>query len=371
MIAILLAALLFAIPPALAASPDPGADGWQTASPSETGLDAKRLEAIGPRFDRAPEFDLHAVLVARHGKLVLERYFTGPDERRGRPLGVVQYDGTQQHDLRSITKSVTSLLLGIAIGQGKIPDLDQPVLDAFPDHADLRTPAKNRITLRHLLTMSQGLRWNEDLPVLDPNNDELRMDESADPVRYILSRPVDTPAGLVFNYSGGSAMLIAASMRRATGQSLDDFARSFLFEPLGIRDFEWDRRGDGVPFAASGLRMRPRDTVKLGQLVLNHGAWNGKQVVPADWIEAATKPHINAGLNWFYGYQFWLGRSLVREKPVDWIAGVGLGGQRLFIVPALDLVVLVHAGLYHAERQAAGPMTVLNGYVLPAVQDVP
>jgi len=217
--------------------------------------------------------------------------------------------------------------------------------------------------------MSQGLAWNEDLPYSDPNNSEEQMDNAPDPVRYTLSRPVETPTGQVFNYSGGSAVIISRLLHKATGQTLDALARVELFEPLGITDFEWRPIATGEPSPASGLRLRPRDTVKLGQLVLNHGAWHGKQVVPADWIEAATTPHINAQQLWFYGYQFWLGRSLAHGREVEWALGLGYGGQRLFIVPALDLVVLVHAGLYHSSMQGWVPLVVLNRYVLAAVNE--
>jgi CubicO group peptidase (beta-lactamase class C family) len=343
-------------------------DGWDVATPDAVGLDATVLCSIGPRYQYRTEANLHSVLVIRHGKLVYERYFTGADEQLGQPIGTIAFNATTKHDLRSITKSVVSLVLGIAIGKGQIVGIDQPVLPLLPEYADLRSPQKDKITLRDLLTMSQGLTWNEDLPYSDPNNSEEQMDTAADPVRYTLSRPVETPSGEVFNYSGGSAIIIARLLRNATGQPIDAYARTELFAPLGIMDFEWLPVASGEPAAASGLRLRPRDTAKLGQLVLNHGAWHGKQVVPADWIAAATAAHINANLLWFYGYQFWLGRSLVHEREVEWAVGLGYGGQRLFIVPALDLVVLVHAGLYHSSSQAAVPLTVLNRYVLRAVQ---
>ena len=194
------------------------------------------------------------------------------------------------------------------------------------------------------------------------------MDDAADPVRYTLSRPGETPSGEVFNYSGGSAIIIARLLRKATGQPIDAYARTVLFAPLGIADFEWVALTSGEPSAASGLRLRPRDTAKLRQLVFDHGAWRGKQVVPPEWIAAATAPHINANLLWFCGCQFWLGRSLVHEREIEWAPGLGLGGQRLFIVPALDLVVLVHAGLYHSPTQGVVPLMVLNRYVPPAVQ---
>jgi CubicO group peptidase (beta-lactamase class C family) len=344
-------------------------DGWEVASPDAAGFVPATLCGIGPRFTAWTEADIHSVLVMRHGKLVYEHYFTGEDQQYGRPLGVVKFDAETKHDLRSITKSVTALVLGIEIGKGRIAGVDLPVLAAFPEYADLRSPEKDKITLRHLLTMSQGLVWDEDLPYSDSRNSEIQMAEAPDPVRYALAQPVRETAGTVYNYSGGSATIIAALLHKATGETLDSLARHELFEPLGITDFEWIRFPSGEPVAASGLRMRPRDLAKIGQLVLDHGAWKGAQIVPADWIKAATSPQINGQQIYFYGYQFWLGRSFVRGRgEIDWAAGWGYGGQRLFIVPALDLVVLVHAGRYDSSQQSAGPMMVLNRYVLPAAE---
>jgi len=354
-------------PPPDCGTPAVLSDGWDVATPDAVGLDPATLCGIGPRFQAWTEADVHSVLVIRRGKLVYERYFTGTDERLGHSLGTVTFDATTKHDLRSITKSVVSLLLGIAIGKGQIPGIDQAVMSMLPEYADLRSADKDKITLRDMLTMSMGLAWNEDLPYSNPENSEIQMDEAADPVRFILSRPVETPPGTVFNYSGGGAAIIGRLLRKATGQPLDTFAHTELFAPLGITDFEWDPIASGEPAAASGLRLRPRDTAKLGQLVLDHGAWHGKQIVPADWIAAATTPQINGPLLWFYGYQFWLGRSLMHEREVDWALGLGYGGQRLFIVPALDMAVLVHCGLYQSSMQGAVPLIVLNRYVLPSV----
>ena len=340
-------------------------DGWPVAAPDAVGLDPAVLCGIGRRFAAWTEADVHAVLVIRHGKLVYEHYFTGADETLGKAAGVVAFDAATRHDLRSIEKSVVALLLGVEIARGRIAGVDEPVLARFSEYADLRSPEKDRITLRHLLTMSQGLAWDEDIPYSDPANSETRMDFSPDPVRYALSPPVVAPPGAVFNYSTGSATILAALLQKTTGQPLDTLARDDLFTPLGIADVEWAHLPSGQ-VSPYGLRMRPRDLVKLGQLVLNHGAWNGAQVVPADWIATATAPQINGPGAYFYGFQFWLGRSLVRGREIDWAAGWGYGGQRLFIVPSLDLVALVHAGLYTSPMQSWVPLVVLNRYVLTA-----
>lgn len=352
------------VPPAAAA------DGLAVAAPEEVGLDAGRLCALVAWAEGWKAADVHAVLVARHGKLVFEQYFPGDDEHWGTPLADIAHARDQLHDARSVTKSVVALVLGIAIDRGMVKGgLDTPVLDLLPQYAALRTPEKAKITLRHLLTMSAGLEWDEDLPYGDPRNSETQMDRAADPARFVLEQPIAGPAGQVYDYSGGCTVLITAILKQATGRPLDTLAQELLFAPLGISDVEWVRYPTtGEPVAASGLRLLPRDFVKIGQLVLAHGAWNGQQVVPADFVAQATVPQINGQGLYFYGYQFWLGRSFVGGREIDWSAAVGYGGQRIFIVPALDLVAVVNAGLYQSPLQASVPLTVLNRYVLPAVQ---
>jgi len=177
-------------------------DGWPVAAPEEQGVDATILSGIGPHFEGWREACAHAVVVVRRGVLIYEHYFTGDDWRWTEPLGAVAFDTTVKHDLKSITKSVTSLLAGISLDRGWIADIDTPVFTYFPEHADLRTPEKVRITLAHLLTMSAGLVWNESLPWGDPANNERRMDDAADPYRYALEQPVATPPGQFYNYCG-------------------------------------------------------------------------------------------------------------------------------------------------------------------------
>jgi len=345
-------------------------DGWSLAKPEESGFDATRLCELDDFLAQWPAHNIHAVVVVRHGKLVMERYFKGADERLGRPIGSVQYGPESRHDLRSITKSVTSLLIGIALAEGKFPALDSPVFDQFPEFAALRTAGKSEITFRHLLTMSSGLAWDESLPYSNPANSETRMDEAADPVRYVLEQPLATLPGAAYNYNGGGTTLLGALLAKTTGQRLDAYAREKLFGPLGITDFEWaDLPATGQPAAASGLRLRPRDTAKFGQLLLAGGQWNGKQVLPKGWAADSTKPRLNGEGLYFYGYQWWLGRTMLRGRALLWTAGVGYGGQRLFIQPDLDLVVMVNAGHYTSPLQGVIPLAIFNRWVLPTTYD--
>ena len=244
------------------------------------------------------------------------------------------------------------------------------MFDAFPDYADLRTPEKARITFRDLLTMSSGLAWDENRPWNDPRNNEREMILAADPFRYILSQPVAWPPGTVYAYSGGGTSLLGETLVRSTGQSLRDYARDKLFTPLDIADFEWLDAGVSRKLGAFGsLRLRPRDAAKLGRLLLTDGQWNGKQVLPAGWAAESIKPRINGEGLFFYGYQWWLGRSFRNGGELTWAAGVGLGGQRLYVVPSLDLVVMINSGHYASGLQGVIPAGIFNRIVLPAVKD--
>lgn len=348
--------------------PAASTDQWTVASPESVGLASAALCPMVKWLDTSKESNVHAVLVVRHGKLVFEHYFSGSDEAWGRPLGNIAFGPEVRHDERSATKSIIALLLGIAVDRGLIKSVDEPVFSFFPKYADLRTPEKDRITLRNLITMSAGLEWHElDIPYTSTANSEIRMDSTSDPYRYALEQPVVAPPGQIWNYNSGSTELIAAVLNKVAGKQADELARAFLIEPLGISDVEWPRNSHGNVIAAGALRLRPRDLAKIGQLVLQRGTWNGTQVVSASWIDDAMSPQINGLSPYFYGYFFWLGRALVDRQEMQWAAAVGLGGQRLFIVPKLDLVVAINAGLYKSPLQTLVPITILNQYVLQAI----
>ncbi len=347
--------------------PDDLGDGWAVAAPADVGMPADAFDNLPRQFTAWTEANLHAALIVYRGRLVCEHYFAGEDQRWGTPLGRVAYNAGLRHDLRSISKSITALLFGIAVDRGLIASLDMPVFAWFPEHADLATGEKAKINLRHLLTMSAGLAWNEDLPYSNPANSERQMSDAPDRCRYVLEQPSIRPAGATWVYNGGLTALLAAILESAVKQPLDTFAQEALFRPLGIEDVEWVRNADGTANAVSGLRMRPRDLARIGRLVLDGGQWNGRRVVSKAWIDDSTSPHVNGLGLFFYGYQWWLGRSLVDRREIRWIAGQGYGGQRLYIVPDLDLVVVVMAGLY-AEPilQSFIGDIVLRRYALPA-----
>ena len=325
-------------------------DGWPVASADEGKLiDHDALCSMADRLAASSDANIHAVLVAHRGRLVFERYFRGSDEIPSRFYGSrvenVTFDADTIHDVKSVSKSVASLAVGIAIDRGLIRSVNEPIFSFFPELSDLRSPEKDRIQLVHALTMSMGLEWVEATPSTGDNNDEVRMHMAPDPCRYVLGLPATAPAGQGFFYNTGALTLVSAVMRKATGRPLDEFARENLFEPLSIAAVEWMRvKGDSD--AGGGLRLRPRDMAKIGQLVLAGGRCNDRQIVSKVWIETSTAAKLKATDNQSYGYLWWLGRSRLNEHEVHWVGALGRGGQSIRIVPELDLVVAVTAGYY-------------------------
>jgi CubicO group peptidase (beta-lactamase class C family) len=358
------AALTASLSGGAAAAPQ---DGWEAGSLGEAGFEAALGDRLDAAFADGTLAGLHGVVVVRHGKLRLERYYPGADERWGQDLGVVDHRSDLKHDLRSVSKSVVGLLYGIALDEGVVPPLDAPLLEQFPQYSDISdAEAKRAITIEHLLTMTMGLDWSEELPYTDPRNSEIAMEFAPDRYRYILERPVKSAPGERWVYNGGATALLGRLIATGAGKPLLSYAREKLFNPLGIEDVEWVEGADGQPAAASGLRLRPRDLAKIGQLVLNRGSWDGRRVVPEAWLEASHSPQAEIGGEMRYGYQWWLSELPSGERL---IAGFGNGGQRLWIAPSLDLVVVIAAGRYNQPEEGRLPGAVLNDYILSGLNE--
>jgi CubicO group peptidase (beta-lactamase class C family) len=337
---------------------------WTLAKPSESGfaddLDARLDKAIADKRI----WNMHAVIVVRGGQLVLERYFEGKDDARGRPLGVVKFGPDTLHDLRSVSKSIVGLLYGIALGDGKVPPPEQPLMPSFPEYADLAAdPDRQRWTLHHVLSMTMGTDWDEQsIPYTNPANSEIAMDRAPDRYRYVLERPIVMQPGKRWTYCGGATALLGRIIAKGTGKSLHEYARAVLFDPLGMGATDWYTGRDGELIAASGIRMVPRDLARIGQLILRGGVWDDRQLVPAEWIKRCTTPVVPINEIGDYGYQWYIGR----RQPF-W-AAVGNGGQRLFVSPKLDLMVVTTFGNYDTPDQSAPPNTTLLDVVMPAIR---
>ncbi len=309
-------------------------EGWRTCTPEQQGMDSERLADV-IKAAREKLSDLHSITVVRNGYLVLDVYVPpyGPDSR---------------HPIYDCTESVISALVGIAVDQGHVESLDQPLLSFFSGRTFANPDAKKEaITLEHLLKMAPGLTCADSI-YLGGLQAIKEVKQSDDWVQYVLDQPVGyAKLGEVFRYCGGTAHLLSAVIQEASGVSAAEFAQAHLFEPLGISDVVWEADPQGISIGWEGLEMRPRDMAKLGYLYLNGGLWDGQQVVPADWVEASTQAQFEAQiasdaaavkfqLPEGYGYLWWV-------DPRGYYMAIGLFGQYIIVAPEQDLVVVVTA----------------------------
>ena len=351
--------------------------------PKKNGITARDSSSLDTGF--APDLDarletelragqisnLHGVVVLRGGKVALEHYVPGDDESWGWPLGRVAFTAETLHDLRSVTKSIVALLYGVALDQGKVPPPEESLFASFPEFPDLAAdPTRRALTIEHVLTMTMGTEWDETRPYTDPTNSEIAMEAAPDRYRYILQRPIVDEPGTRWTYNGGATALLGRLISQGTGTSLPEFAHDSLFAPLGITTFEWARGSDGTPSAASGLRLRPHDLARIGQLMLHDGVWKEEAIVPSSWVATACRERVEIGDGRTYGYHWYLG-TLHDQLPGErWIAAFGNGGQQLWIVPGRELVVACTFGNYNRPDQRDAPENLLR-VILGALERSP
>lgn len=322
-----------------------GQDGWSIEqNPLHGGFNPDLLCDAMRTFVGSPR-NRHGLVVERHGKLVVDAYRAGPDRSTYAVWASrTKFDKDQLHDVRSITKSVVAMLWGITESGRVAPPLTTPVLDLLPGLNDLRSGGRERITVADMLCMRSGLAWDETGGYGRWTNDEKGLLWRGDRARYVFERPLAAPPGALFNYNGGLSTVLGQLLEEQTGSSLKAYAGQWLFRPLGITEWEWVGDLRGRTRAFTGLRLRPRDLARLGRLMLQGGEWEGRQVVPQAWVQTLLSPCAADGEE--FGHHWWSGNVFVRGKEVRWHAAFGNGGQRLFIVPSLDLVVVMTAGEY-------------------------
>jgi CubicO group peptidase (beta-lactamase class C family) len=373
MTTLLLLGLLLAAP----AAPWP-TKAWPEATPDSQGLDRATLEALSFEFAAGKHGYIDSMLVIRHGSVVYEKSYAQDYDKlflgKGAPGIYNYYDPgwhpyykrTKLHTMQSVSKSVTSALIGIAIGRGEIPGVDakmMPYFSAFKIPPDAR---RDRMTLSDVLTMTTGIRWDEEsTEYTDPANNCAVMEAREDWVRYVLEQPMAEDPGKVFVYNSGATMLLSELIRKTTGKEADDYAKQHLFAPLGIEYF-WKRMPKGLADTEGGLYLAPRDLAKIGYLYLKDGMWDGKRILPAGWVKASTAPstHTPDG-SYGYGYQWWV---MPRKGPgtYDAYAARGYGGQLLIVVPELELIS-VFTGWNIYDKPSLDPSFAL-GRVLAAVE---
>ncbi|MCW7506400.1 serine hydrolase domain-containing protein [Leptospira levettii] len=332
---------------------------WQITTNLETEFDQNLfcgyVHEIG-----SEDSEFHSFLIERHGKIVTEVYNTRADHPFNKRYGTrfpfdgeTQFDSNTLHDVRSVSKTVVSLLFGIAIDKKIIDGVDVPVLSYYPELQIPKNDPKQIITWKHLLTMSSGLDW-EEWRYGFLFSDETRLLWKKDLTQFFFDRDLIHTPGTIFNYNGGGTSVLSDILTKKTNKSLKELAKEWLFTPLEIHNFEWVEDRNGRALAHAGLRLRPRDMLKLGRFVLNGGNWKGKQIVSKQWLDDSLKKQINSqvkifrkdGKSLFYGYQWWLGETILEEKKIPWSVALGNGGQLIFAFPSMDMVIVTTAGGY-------------------------
>lgn len=330
-------------------------DGWQTIHLDSVGINTETIENMVDNISPNSMPDLHSILIVKDGKLCFERYFNG-------------WNGDDPHMLMSCTKSVTSALTGLAIHNGDINSAEEKIFDFFPEYDSLRTPRKDSIKIRHVLSMSSGLNWDQTSYSYDsPHNSLYQMlVYPGSWIYFVLSRSSGHSPGEYFAYSDGMAMLAGEIIRRATGQTIKTFSDSLLFQPLGIDSIEWDNEIDGSTNSGYGLYLKSRDMAKFGQLYLSGGIWEGKQVLPEAWITESTTEKINLSSNLGYGYFWWLTNYyLPGEIRIKVITASGNYGQYIMVFPELNEVVVFTMERPDGEGYEQARWALLN-FILPA-----
>jgi len=359
---------------------------WAHDPPARLGLDERMLAAFDGDLARGKYSLVDSFAVYRCGKIAVERTYAHDyaqiyhkEAHEPGPLNAhltgwynyfdpawhPYYHGTGLHSMQSVSKTVSSIIVGIAITRGDFKaGLDTPLLKYF-DVARVKNvdERKRRITLRHVLTMTTGLDWNEEVAYDDPKNDSSLMEAAEDWVQYVIDRPMAQEPGKVFNYSSGVSELLAHIFEKETGQDIEQYGAKYLFGPLGIEYF-WKRTPLGVVDTEGGLFLKNVDLAKIGYLYLRGGMWEGKQIVSRDWVQQSLAPFTDAEDGYKYGFKWWLLPRTDRQGFI-WMAR-GFGGQRLMVFPEEEMIA-VFTGWEIFKDEA--PDRDLVNRILPAVRE--
>ena len=326
-------------------------DGWEVATLSSVGIDTTGVEDVVRLILDNVYPNIHSILIVKNGKLVLEVYAPG-------------YSRTAKHEVQSASKSFRSALIGIAMDKGFIEGVGEKLFSFFPDYAYLNDTEKDKILLKHLLTMSSGFDWNEStLPYDHPDNKLRQMyEESSDWVYFVLSQPMADDPGTVFNYNTGASLLQTDILTNTTGVRADRFADDNLYIPMQMQEHSgnWPPLSDGV---------RSRDMAKFGYLFLNLGEWQGKQIISKKWVVESIKKRITTyvtSIGWLtgYGYQWWTGDDVINGTTIHMYAAWGNGGQVIAVFSELDLVVVFTGGCFD---DASRPFKILRDRLIPVI----
>lgn len=291
-------------------------------------------------FDKAIKKDnINSVLIQKNNTVIYE-YFRNSKMKE------------KQHKIYSVTKSILSALIGIAIDKGYIDDVNSPIIHYFPQFKNDKE--NQRITIKHLLTMTSGLHW--------PGNNA--MIPSKNWVNFVLNQDVEYPPGQEMVYSCGTSQLLSAILQMTTGADTENFAKKHLFTPLEITDYKWDRDAQGIPIGGFELKMRTVDMLKVGKLYVNKGRWKSKQIISTQWIEESTSPKVTVGDGFTFAYHWW--NKQIDNQIGRIVMAVGFEGQYIILAPDDQLVAVFTSSI---KDDSSRPISYVKDYLLPYVMN--
>jgi len=353
-------------------------DGLEVGTLGEVGLDTQMILNAAGRIMQGKYKEVHSMLIYKDGKLVFEEYYPGHQYQWDGPAyhgRSVEWNRDMMHTIMSCSKSFTSACIGIAVQEGFIEDVHQSIFDYLPDHQHLSSAEKSKITIEHLLTMTSGLKWNEwGAPHGTSANDidRIYFECSENPIGCVLELPMVAEPGREFTYNGGGILILGEILKNASGLRIDEFAMKYLFEPLGIDSASWYEFDNGSIACEGSLYLKPRDMLKFGICYLNQGQWNGKQIIPGEWVEKSRVPYGNntgiripiddSGKNG-YSYTWWTNELSKSREELDIFKANGWGGQSITVIPDKNMVVVFTGGNYAVRDKLH---EILERYILPA-----
>ena len=367
---------------------------WQYSNPEGEGLNISKIKILSDEFRNGMHGYVDAFLLIKNGKIVHEEYYENDYAELTKNLKSEQskilsenygdaakpiynyfdpkwhpyYKDTDLHTIQSVSKSVTSALIGIAIERGEIDGLNEKIAQYFPNHSSqFIDPLKSKITIEDLLTMRAGIKWDESSHAYtNPMNNAASMENSNNWIDYILSLPMEYKPGEKFVYNSGITVLLSHILHEASGMHANEYAEKYLFNKLGIQDYFWKKTPNNLTDAEGGLYLSTRDFAKIGMLYLNDGRWNGSPVITNEWVELTMSPDTDIEeSSRKYGYQWWL--VPYENNQEKWMySGSGYGGQYLLIVPEYQLVMVFNGwNIFDIPRPS---IEYLSQRVLEAIQ---
>lgn len=339
-------------------SPISSDDGLNVSTLQNEGIDEETVKTLITKILNEEILNIHSLLIVKNGRLVLEEYFAG-------------YARNALHSVASVTKSITSILIGIALDKQIIASVDSSIYDLLPSYHGRHWSASHRaIRLEHVLTMTAGLDWNDWVfPDGDMRDSTTAMSKSDDWIRFTLERATVEPPGKTFVYNNGLSLILGEIIKGSTGHHADIFAEQYLFNPLNIKNYQWKKGKNNIVETAGGLAMRPRDMAKIGLLMINAGKWQERQIVSADWVCESTKMHLREHILFGggYGYHWWRGELFIDNKKIDLFYAAGRGGQYIFVCPKLDLVTVITSEVGDNSMGEFLPQIIMANYIIPSV----